>query len=309
MAGVQTACDLRLGCAGQISIDDATKDRAFIRVKRPIAEVSVLAAPMEQPECCAMLLGSRNARALVSRLVVRERDKLPGEQASLVPIQVEGPALYGLHSDGTDVEQVEELLEFSWLAVEAIEVPHDHSSRFELFELMEQLLVSGSGAVLVGGDGFVDELDRSRVAEMIGECGAVGSLLLDGGVFAGAVCGDPQVDQGSRRCDGALRYGRGARTPGLSWAREQPNGPRMDGGSGAVGDAHPGRVEAASRLPGSDPESGDERSYHGSSVGDVQGMPPVLERFPVSDRGRIQGDCFAGGDELSFGLAECLLRY
>ncbi len=138
-----------------------------------------------------MLLRAGYSGALVSGLVVRERDELPGEQASLVPIQVEGPALYGLHSDGTEVEQVEELLELSRLAVEAIEMPNDDGSRLAILELMEQLLVRGSGAVIIGGDGFVDERDRARVAELGGEGGAVGSLLLDGGMFADAIRGDP----------------------------------------------------------------------------------------------------------------------
>ncbi|MCC9055319.1 hypothetical protein LOK55_13765 [Microbacterium sp. F2E] len=54
-----------------------------------------------------------------------------------MPVQIEGPALCRLDADRADVEQVEKLLEFSWLAVEAIEVPNNHSSLLTLFELSE----------------------------------------------------------------------------------------------------------------------------------------------------------------------------
>ncbi|KQR90973.1 hypothetical protein ASF93_08620 [Microbacterium sp. Leaf347] len=57
---------------------------------------------------------------------MRKCDELAGEQASFVPIEVEGPALHGFHADRVGIEQVEELLELSRLAVEAIEMPDDH---------------------------------------------------------------------------------------------------------------------------------------------------------------------------------------
>lgn len=84
-----------------------------------------------------MLLRAGYSGALVGGFVVRERDELPGEQASLVTIQVEASALYGLHSDGTEVKQVEKLLELTGFAVQAIQMPYDHSSCPGPLELSE----------------------------------------------------------------------------------------------------------------------------------------------------------------------------
>lgn len=94
------------------------------------------------------------------------------------------------------VEQVQELLELARLAIEPIQVPHDHCRRGGALDVLEEVLVAGAGPVLVRGDGFVDELDRARMSQPVRQGGAVIALLLDGGVLAGAVDGDPEIDQG-----------------------------------------------------------------------------------------------------------------
>ncbi len=94
------------------------------------------------------------------------------------------------------VEQIQELLELTRLAIEPIQVPHDHCRRGGEFDLLEEALVAGAGPVLVGGDGFVDELDRACISESVRYSGAVSALLLDGGVLAGPVDGDSEIDQG-----------------------------------------------------------------------------------------------------------------
>lgn len=71
--------------------------------------------------------------------------------------------------------------------VDAIEMPDDDRGRFSALETGEEPLVGGPCSVLVGGDGFVDELDRVGVSELGGQGGAVSALLFDGGVLAGAV--------------------------------------------------------------------------------------------------------------------------
>lgn len=66
-------------------------------------------------------------------------------------------------------------------------MPDDDRGRFSALETGEEPLVGGPCSVLVGGDGFVDELDRVGVSELGGQGGAVSALLFDGGVLAGAV--------------------------------------------------------------------------------------------------------------------------
>lgn len=166
-----------------------------------------------------MLLGACDACASVSGFVVRERDELSGEQSPFMTVEVEGAALHRLHTDRTHIEQVEKLFKLARLAIEPVKVPHDHGLVWRLIEMPKESLVGGSCPVLVGRDGLVDELDRPCVPELAGEGGAVGSLPLDGRVLAGAVRGDPQINQGSRRRDGALRVG-AARTP-ASLGRER----------------------------------------------------------------------------------------
>lgn len=158
--------------------------------------------------------------ALVRGFVVRERDELTCEQASFVPIEVERSTLYRFHADRVGIEEVEELFELSRPAVETIEVPDDHGRGPGLFELPQEFLIGGPCPVLIGGDGFVYELDRARKAELTGVIRTVGSLSFDGGVFAGAVRGDPQIDQGSCSSDGAF--------PGVRRSSRQPSLARTD---------------------------------------------------------------------------------
>lgn len=113
-----------------------------------------------------------------------------------MPVQVERAALDCFDSDRVGVEEVEELLEFERAPVEPIHVPHDHCRRGGELDLLEEVLVAGAGPVLVGGDGFVDELDPARISESVRQGGAVIALLPDGGVLAGPVDGDPEIDQG-----------------------------------------------------------------------------------------------------------------
>lgn len=146
-----------------------------------------MVSSVQQPARRALLLGSGDAGALVGGFVVRECDELSGKKAPFVSVEVEGSALHRLHTDRAEIEKVEELLEFARFAVQAIQMPHEHSSRLGCLESSEQLLVGGACAILVGGNGFVDELDRPRVAQPGCQGSAVGSLLLSSGVFAGTV--------------------------------------------------------------------------------------------------------------------------
>lgn len=100
-------------------------------------------------------------------LVVGERNQLPGEQATLMSVQVERATLDRLDPDRAGVEEVEELLEFAGAPVETVQMPDDHRRCAGALDLLEELLVGRSCPVLVGGDGFVDQLDRACISEPV----------------------------------------------------------------------------------------------------------------------------------------------
>lgn len=192
----ELSSDRARGDADEVVVDDALHDAGLRDVDSAAGEVAIGGSAMPEPAPGAVLLRPGDARALVRGLVVGERYELTGEQASLVSIQVEGSALDGFDSHRMAVEQIQELLELTRLAIEPIQVPHDYCRRGGAFDLLEEVLVAGAGPVLVGGDGFVDELDRARISESVRQLGAVIALLPDGGVLAGPVDGDPEIDQG-----------------------------------------------------------------------------------------------------------------
>lgn len=135
--------------------------------------VAVVAASVEATGSCALLLGAGDARTFVRGFVVRERDQLPGEEASFVTVQIEGAALDGLDTDRARVQDVEELFELMGFAVEAVHVPHDHDPGLGILEVLHEALISGTCPVLVGRDRFVDELNSLGVSDPNSQVGAV----------------------------------------------------------------------------------------------------------------------------------------
>lgn len=153
--------------AGEEVVDDAVDDSVFVLIEGSVIAVPVVASAVKQAARGPLLLSARHAGTLVRGLVVGERDQLPGEQAALVPVQVEGATLDRLDPDRAGVEEVEELLEFAGAPVEPVQMPDDDCRCAGALDLAEELLVGRSCPVLVGGDGFVDELDRARISKSV----------------------------------------------------------------------------------------------------------------------------------------------
>ena len=151
-------------------------------------------------------------------------------------------------------------------------MPDDHRCRLRVPDPLQELLVAGAGSLPVGGDGFVDELDHAGIAEAGGEGGAVLALLLDGRVLAGAVGRDSQVDQGALGLDGRLRRRSALLAATPLWDARVRGGAR----SRRVGDADPGRVEAATRAARRDGELADQRFDYRTSIGYVKTPPPGI---------------------------------
>lgn len=131
--------------------------------------------------------------------------------------------------------------------------------------MVQQPLVLRSYPVVVGRDGFIDELDHIGVAELGGQGGAVSSLLCDRGVVTGAVSRDPKIDQSCRSGNKEHSVAGSAELRGSTQARVSEVGATLS----AVGDAGPGGIEAAPRLSWTDSEGIDQCGDHRTPVSGI----------------------------------------
>jgi hypothetical protein len=119
------------------------------------------------------------ALGFVLGLLAGHRAKDTGSHPAARSPEVEHACGHGHHRDAAGVDQVDEVLQLTLLAVDAVIVPDDEAVDLALLDSREQRLVAGAAPAPVGGDVVVGIDLGDGPPEPLGQCPALCFLAGD----------------------------------------------------------------------------------------------------------------------------------